>query len=218
MTVVAIDRRPRELRIVHLSDIHLWRYVFNPLLLMNKRAFGMVALVAGRARKFRLERLHDVVERVKGLKPDHVLITGDLTTTALPAEFQAARTALAELLVESDRVTVIPGNHDRYTTGAVRHQAFEEWFGAFAPPGPYPWLRWLDGGTAVLGLDPTRTHITASGRMPDDQLERAKGLLADPSARPRASLQHCTAGTEGDRPGPPGGVSLPACGAAVSCP
>jgi 3',5'-cyclic AMP phosphodiesterase CpdA len=179
------------LRIVHLSDIHVWRYVFNPLHLMNKRAFGMVELVARRARKFRLERLHDVVERVKGLKPDHVLITGDLTTTALPAEFQAARSALAELLVESDRVTVIPGNHDRYTTGAVRYRAFEEWFGAFAPPGSYPWLRWLDGGTAVLGLDPTRAHVTASGRMPDDQLERAKGLLADPAARPRRLIVAC---------------------------
>ncbi|MHC5544227.1 metallophosphoesterase, partial [Singulisphaera rosea] len=79
------------MRIVHLSDIHVWRYAFNPLRLMNKRAVGMLELVTGRARKFRLERLHEVVARVVGLAPDHILITGDLTTTALPDEFRDAR-------------------------------------------------------------------------------------------------------------------------------
>jgi 3',5'-cyclic AMP phosphodiesterase CpdA len=185
------DSEAARLRIVHLSDIHVWRYALNPLHLLNKRAIGMVDLVARRARRFRVERLRDVVERVAGLNADHVLITGDLTTTALPAEFQAARAALADLLVESARVTVIPGNHDRYTTGSVRYRAFEEWFGAFSPPGPYPWLRPLDEETAVLGLDATRSHISATGRLPADQLERARGLLADPASRPRRLIVAC---------------------------
>ena len=114
---------------IHLSDIHIWRYALNPLRLFNKRAVGMAELVLGRSRKFRLERLQSVVDRVLSLAPDHILITGDLTTTALPAEFRAARKALADLLVDSSRVTVIPGNHDRYTIGSVRHRQFEEWFG-----------------------------------------------------------------------------------------
>ncbi len=79
------------MRIIHLSDVHVWRYSFNPFHLANKRAIGMVELVTRRAKKFRLERLHAVVDRVLSLGADHVLITGDLTTTALPAEFQAAR-------------------------------------------------------------------------------------------------------------------------------
>ena len=45
------------MRIIHLSDIHVWRYAFNPLRLLNKRAVGMAELVVRRARKFRLERL-----------------------------------------------------------------------------------------------------------------------------------------------------------------
>lgn len=173
------------MRIVHLSDIHVWQYSFNPLRLINKRAVGMVELLTGRSRRFRLERLHAVVARVLGLAPDHVLITGDLTTTALPDEFRAARAALADLLIDSARVTVIPGNHDRYTTGSVRYRQFEEWFGVFAPPGPYPWLRPLDDQTAILGLDATRSHISAQGYLPPEQLERARALVADPQARPR---------------------------------
>ena len=179
------------MRIVHLSDIHVWRYSFNPMRLLNKRALGMVELVARRARKFTLERLREVVERVLDLEPDHILITGDLSTTALPEEFRAARATLADLLADPGRVTVIPGNHDRYTNGSVRYRQFEEWFGEFAPVGSYPWLRPLDANTAVLGLDPTRSHISATGRLPDDQLARARRLTADPDALPRRLIVAC---------------------------
>jgi 3',5'-cyclic AMP phosphodiesterase CpdA len=179
------------LRIIHLSDIHVWRYAFNPVRLFNKRAVGMVSLLAGRAGRFRLERLHEVVERVLGLAPDHILITGDLTTTALPDEFRDARAALADLLIDSTRVTVIPGNHDRYTTGSVRYRQFEEWFGVFAPPGAYPWLRPLDDNTAILGLDATRSHLSARGYLPPEQLAHARDLLADPSGRPRRLIVAC---------------------------
>ena len=173
------------MRIVQLSDIHVWRYVFNPLHLFNKRAVGMADLLLGRARKFRLERLADVVERAASLNADHILITGDLTTTALTSEFQAAREALAPLLADPDRVTVLPGNHDRYTTGAVRYRQYEEWFGMFAPRVEYPWIRRLDDDTAILGLDATRSHISATGLLPLAQLEAARALISDHATRPR---------------------------------
>src|SRR5262249_10643296 len=146
---------------------------------------------AGRAGRFRLERLHEVVERVLSLAPDHVLISGDLTTTALPDEFREARAALADLLIDSSRVTVIPGNHDRYTTGSVRHRQFEEGFGVFAPQGPYPWLRPIDDATAILGLDATRSHLSARGYLPPEQLARARELLAEPADRPRRLIIAC---------------------------
>ena len=116
--------------------------------------------------EFRLERLQAVLERVHGLGPDHVLVTGDLTTTALPEEFRLAREALGMLGLEPARITVIPGNHDRYTTGSMRHRQFEDWFGGFAPPGEYPWLREIGPDTAILGLDATRSHLTATGWLP----------------------------------------------------
>src|SRR4051812_43158397 len=151
----------------------------------------MVSLLAGRAGRFRLGRLHEVVARVLSLTPDHVVITGDLTTTALPDEFRDARAALAELLLDSSRVTVIPGNHDRYTTGSVRYRQFEEWFGVFAPPGAYPWLRPLDDETAILGLDATRSHLSARGFLPPEQLSRARELVLEPASRPRRLIVAC---------------------------
>ena len=186
------SRRNRcTLRIIHLSDIHIWHLDFRPHSLFGKRAIGMIGLVAGRARKFRLERLLDVVARVRSLEPDHVLITGDLSTTALPAEFLQARHLLGDLLQDPSKATVIPGNHDRYTTASHHRRSFETYFGDFSPEGPYPWLRRLDGETAVLGLDPTRPHLTARGRLPHAQLERAKGLFNDATNLPSRLIVAC---------------------------
>ena len=72
------------MRIVQLSDVHVWRYSYNPLRLFNKRVVGIVSLLAGRADRFRLERLDEVVRRIKEVDPDHLLITGDLTTDRPP--------------------------------------------------------------------------------------------------------------------------------------
>ncbi len=179
------------MRIIHLSDIHIWRYVYNPFRLASKRAVGIASLLAGRSRKFRLERIEAVVDHVKELDYDHVLISGDLTTTALTAEFEEARRVLDDLLVDPERATVLPGNHDRYTARSVRTKAFERVFGSFAPSVEYPWLRRLDPETAILGLDATRSHLSARGRLPADQFERARALLADPADRPRRLIVAC---------------------------
>jgi 3',5'-cyclic AMP phosphodiesterase CpdA len=175
----------RPLRIVHVSDIHFWRYAFNPLRLMGKRLLGTTILLFGRARRFRLERVPELVDRVRSLNADHLLITGDLTTTALPDEFRAARAALSDLLVDSEWATILPGNHDRYTLWAHRSRRFERFFGAFAPQQSYPWLRRIDPETAILGLDPTRPGISASGRLPREQMLAAQHLLQSAGPIPR---------------------------------
>jgi 3',5'-cyclic AMP phosphodiesterase CpdA len=166
-----------RLRIVHLSDIHVWQYPRNPLHLMNKRLWGVLDLLRGRARKFRLERLRDVVARVVELQPDHILITGDLTTTALSAEFLMAREHLRELFADPLRVSLLPGNHDRYTRGAMRNRKFEQHFGDLMPARRFPWMRWLDERTAILGLDATRSHLSARGFLPPAQMDEASALL-----------------------------------------
>src|SRR3954454_17617564 len=104
----AMSVESRAMRIIHVSDIHVWRYAFNPLQLFSKRLLGMGSLLVRRARKFRLERLGEVVERIASLEADHILITGDLTTTALPVEFRAARHALEPLLSDPGKITIIP--------------------------------------------------------------------------------------------------------------
>lgn len=178
------------LRIVHVSDIHFWRYPLNPLHLLNKRIVGVGALALGRARRFRLERVRSLVERVESIRPDHILISGDLTTTALDVEFRMARTGLADWL-RSGNITVIPGNHDRYTGEATRQRRFERYFGEYAPALDYPWIRRIDDQTGIVALDPTRPGLTAHGRLPSSQLEALQSLLDHPNGLPNRLIVAC---------------------------
>jgi hypothetical protein len=69
---------------------------------------------------------------------------------------------------------------------ADRGRRFEHYFGRFSPNGTFPFLRMLDSQSAILGLDPTRSAIRASGRFRPGHLTEAKRLLA--SAGPISRL------------------------------
>ena len=164
------------LRIVHLSDVHLWKYDFHPGRLSSKRMVGMAALLLGRARRFQLERLPEVVRRVESLAPDHVVISGDLTTTSLPDEFRMALDGLADLLRDPRKATVVPGNHDRYTRRSVWDRMFDRSFAPYVGAPEFPWVRMIADRTAILGLDPTRPGLLARGLLPPAQLAAAQAL------------------------------------------
>ncbi len=179
------------MKIVHLSDIHVWRYTWDVRRLAGMRALGVIELLMGRARRFQLDRIGAVVDRVLGLAPDHILITGDLTTTALPSEFREAKRLLAPLLTDPDRVSIVPGNHDRATRRSYRSRRFEGTFGSYMPRLTFPWIRTLDDETAILGLDPTLFHFSPRGFMPPEQIEEAQAITLDPAQRPRRLIIAC---------------------------
>ena len=170
------------MKLVHLSDIHVWRYTWDVRRLVGVRAWWMYELIRGRAHQFQLERLDEVVARVQSLDPDHVLITGDLTTSALPDEFDDVKLRLAPLLADRHRITILPGNHDRATRRSSATNRFESEFGLYMPKLTFPWLRRLDDETVMLGLDATRFHHTPRGRIPVEQLEQTRKLLGDRAA------------------------------------
>ncbi len=180
------------MRLLHISDLHFWHIPLNPLRLAGKRLFGVGNLILKRARKFRMETMPAVLEHAQELKPHHILITGDLTTTALEEEFEAAHRAISALHYDPSALTVIPGNHDRYTRRATRERLFEKYFGKYSPPGDYPWLKWLGPDTTILALDVCRpTRISARGTIAPSQLEKAQALLDGVAPRIKRLLIAC---------------------------
>ena len=172
------------MRIVHISDLHFWHITLDPRRLMGKRLLGMANLIVNRARKYRRETMPRLIERIIELGPDHVLVTGDLTTTSLEEEFEAARSSLQPLIQQNIPLSVLPGNHDRYTRRSARVGLFEQYFAEFAPSRQYPWLKRLGSETAVLALDPCHPNpISAIGTMADSQLKEARELLTTASPR-----------------------------------
>jgi 3',5'-cyclic AMP phosphodiesterase CpdA len=108
--------------LAHLSDPHLGPLP-RPAVreLASKRLIGYINWQRGRRRVHHRDALDAVTHDLHGAKPDHVAVTGDLVNIALPAEFIHARRWL-DTLGPPAGVSVVPGNHDAYVTGAGVHR------------------------------------------------------------------------------------------------
>jgi 3',5'-cyclic AMP phosphodiesterase CpdA len=112
--------------LAHLSDPHLPPLPAPTLReLAGKRALGYLNWTRNRRQVHRREVLDALMSDMQAQTPNHIAITGDLVNLALEAEFEPARTWL-ESVGTTDRVTVIPGNHDAYVR-ATQHRFAEVW-------------------------------------------------------------------------------------------
>lgn len=165
------------IRVAHFSDVH-WHVTPAWSELCNKRLLGSANLyLRGRAAEFDERAQAALVASVAAAEPTAVLITGDLTAQALPAEFEKARAALAPIL---DRFPTLVqnGNHDVYVGEAQRGRFLAKHFGPWMHGGDAGLARLDVGELTVFGLDPNRaTTIDASGEVPTDQLDALRVAL-----------------------------------------
>ena len=139
--------------IVHLSDLH----------------FGRVD-----------ERLlAPITETIRGIAPDLVVVSGDLTQRARSSQFRQARRFLDGL---PEPQVVVPGNHDvplynvfKRFAGALDN--FRRHFHADVEPS------YIDEEIAVVGVNTARSLTFKNGRINQAQVERirAQFLPLDPS-------------------------------------
>ena len=119
-------------RIAHLSDVHMletrpgrsragWSMRHHFL------SFGRPLDVAGRRRK-----LASALSAARRAGAGHVVISGDLTETGLPGEYEALAEALHACEFAPDRITLVPGNHDLYASPDAWRRAIDGPLAAFA--------------------------------------------------------------------------------------
>ena len=189
------------MRIVHLSDVHVQiDYRAMPLRQMGwRRAVAQLELqTMGRARLYlEAERcLRTIAAEIDALEADHVLLSGDLTCLAVDQEFEGVRRALAPLSSDPRRLSVIPGNHDRYTRGSAVERRFEHHFGhllksdlpGYALETGYPCVRLVGEEIAVIGLDSSQVAPLPGivyGTVGRRQLKALSRLLDDPKLKDR---------------------------------
>ena len=78
------------MRIAHFSDVHaLSLEGVPPWDFLNKRAAGWLNLRLKRRNKHPVRLFEAMVEDVNRERPDHVMVTGDLTNLSLEPEFVA---------------------------------------------------------------------------------------------------------------------------------
>lgn len=134
-------------RIVHLSDLHFGRV--DHALLAPLRA------------------------RVVALQPNLIVVSGDLTQRAKPAEFREARAFLDSL--PAPRL-VVPGNHD-----VPLYNVLQRFFRPLAKfrrhisPDLEP--AHVDAEMAVVGVNTARSSVFKGGRINEEQIERVRGIL-----------------------------------------
>ena len=75
------------MRIALIGDIHAYQLGVAPWRLLNRRLVGQVNLWMNRRKHFDMSLLPHVVERVQTVEPHWLMMSGDLTTTSLKAEF-----------------------------------------------------------------------------------------------------------------------------------
>jgi len=124
------------MRLALIGDIHYYRLAVAPWQLFGKRLLGQANLWLNRRHRFNRSLLKPVLEQAESIQPDMVLMSGDLTTTALAGEFADVAAALNPLAKRIPMVAV-PGNHDRYTFSAARHRVMEKAL-LTAVPQPFP--------------------------------------------------------------------------------
>jgi len=190
-------------RFLHCSDVHITEdYSKVPWLKLGwRRWLALVELKLGRAAAFAEAEasLSQIARRANGDGVDHLVLSGDVTAYSLEAEFSRARAALGEIAEDPRRCTVIPGNHDRYTPGAVATRRFEKYFGhllvsdlpEYCREGPFPFVRLVGQEAAVVGLCSARVPPIPGlslGLVGRRQLGGVREIIQDPRLTARAVL------------------------------
>lgn len=183
-------------RLAHFSDVHV---TVPPLSerwggLLGKRAAGLANYYVGGRRTAFNEvegRIAKLLQDIDAAEVDHVLCTGDLTLMSYDAEFQRVAALYGERLHQPERHTVIPGNHDRYTSRASSQRQFERWFSDISSPtGEWPFRKDLSPEVTLIAIDVCRpTQLwDSSGWCGAEQRKRLADLLAAPDLEGRTVI------------------------------
>jgi 3',5'-cyclic AMP phosphodiesterase CpdA len=186
------------MRIAHISDLHLYARGAPAWRFFNKRFTGWVNLRSRRGAIHRAGYVDAIAREIARLGVEHVVVTGDLTNLALEAEYDLARDVLERGLgLDPSRVTIVPGNHDLYTRGALTSRRFEQYFAAWlrsdlpdlatdANGGRFPVVK-LRGDAAIIALSSAvpRPPFVAAGELGGAQIAALGRILAHPEVARR---------------------------------
>jgi 3',5'-cyclic AMP phosphodiesterase CpdA len=143
-------------------------------------------------RRHKLKRSLEAAERVGA---HHFVLSGDLTEIGTPGEYETLAEVLHESGIAPERMTLVPGNHDLYSSADAWRWALEGPLAAFARTSAREPGRVIDvPGASLLPLDVTfHQPVTRSaGWLPEEAMEAIERRASDAtfSHRPLVVVQH----------------------------
>lgn len=110
--------------IAHISDLHLSKLHFSLQQFFSKRWLGNLNLLFSRKKQLQTSQLWDLIDVFSLKKIDYLFVTGDITSTSHPKEFELAEKLFSAIRALGIIIFYTPGNHDVYTKGAQKEKRF----------------------------------------------------------------------------------------------
>lgn len=167
-----------HLKIIHITDLHFFQFPKNILKLFNKRILGCLNWELNRKKRFDFSSAERFLNKLEQYKNAVVLVSGDLTVTALEEEFLLAKEFIDDIRNKGFPVYVIPGNHDYYTFEAIREKRYETLFSEYLLSEKYPTVIPLYDGTPLILLHVVKPNFLSSrGVIDKGQLHRLREII-----------------------------------------
>jgi 3',5'-cyclic AMP phosphodiesterase CpdA len=182
-------------RIAHLSDAH----VLDPRPSRTRAGWSMQVRFLSFGRPLdaigRRKKLLQSLDTARRVGADHFVLSGDLTEIGTPGEFETLAEILHDSAIPADKFTLVPGNHDVYTSADGWRWALAGPLAPFArnasdKPGKIVEV----GGANLVPVDATfHQPVTRSaGVMNEADASAIEKFAADPhlAKRPLVIVQH----------------------------
>jgi 3',5'-cyclic AMP phosphodiesterase CpdA len=173
------------LRLGHISDLHI----------ADRRRYPRNGFTSKDCDRYSTRLLKGLLAALRQAAVDHLVVTGDLTLSSEASEFERAVDLLQPWARES-KLTVVPGNHDVWTSEASTKGRFLRFLG---PDGRgmrkaqqvYPLAVDLSPEVTLVALDSARygeEPFDTPGQIGGPQLQAARAMVREHAKQGRAVL------------------------------
>jgi len=175
----------RIVRLGHISDLHV----------ADRSRYPRNGFAAKDCERHSAKLAKGLLDALREVGVDHLVVTGDVTFSGEPREFERAADLLRPF-AEAGKLTVVPGNHDVWTEESVETARFLR---AIGPDGKgmrkaapsYPHVVPLGDEAVLVALDSARFGADpwqTPGRLGSEQIRAARELVRLHSKQARAVL------------------------------
>lgn len=173
------------MRIGHISDLHL----------ADRKRYPRNGFTARDCDRHSAKLAKELLVALREAQVDHLVVTGDLTFSGEPTEFERAADLLAPWAA-AGKLTVVPGNHDVWTSEASARTRFlrvvgPDGRGMKKPAEVYPRAVEIGPDVVLVALDSARygeDPFHTPGRLGAAQLQAARELARRHAKEGRAVL------------------------------
>jgi Icc protein len=182
-------------RIAHLSDAH----ILEPPSAWRRRGYGLGVHFVSLGRPLdaheRSRKLTRALRAADRAGAQHFVISGDLTEIGTEEQFEAFAEAIDTTAIDPERITLVPGNHDAYTSPDGWSRALAGPLARFARTSARETGQVVDlGNIAFLPLDVAchQAVTRSAGELTNPVADALERRLADPglAKKPVVIVQH----------------------------